>query len=248
MNDQEIELTEHLAELRKRLIYVLGCFLGFLALSFLFVEQIYNYLVKDLEFKLALLGPGDVLWIYFKLSAVSSIAFTIPVAAFHIWRFVLPALKEHEKKATFVLIPALFFLFISGISFGYFFVFPTCLSFMQTLAGNEFQPFYTSEKYFSFMLNLTVPFGVLFELPVVILFLTSIGILNPNTLRKTRKIAYFLIAVASVFLTPPDFISDILVLIPLIFLYEISISLSAFIYRKKLKKQELLDSNTSSEI
>lgn len=246
MNDKEIELTEHLAELRKRLIYVLGSFLGFLALSFLFVEQIYSYLVKDLEFKLALLGPGDVLWIYFKLAAVCSIALTIPIVAYHLWRFVLPALKEHEKRATFVLIPALFLLFIVGISFGYFFVFPTCLTFMQTLAGDDFQTFYTSEKYFSFMLNLTVPFGVLFELPVVILFLTSIGILNPNMLKKTRRISYFLITIASVFLTPPDFISDILVLIPLIFLYEISISLSAFIYRKKLKKRELLDSESLS--
>lgn len=242
MKDQEVALTVHLEELRKRLIYILASFLVFFAVSFAFVEQIYNWLVKDLEFKLALLGPGDVLWIYFKISAVCSIALTIPLAAYHVWRFVLPALQEHERKATFMLIPALFLLFILGISFGYFLVFPIVLSFMQELAGEGFQQFYTSEKYFSFLISLTVPFGILFELPVVILFLTAIGILNPQMLKKSRKIAYFVILITSVLITPPDLISDILVLVPLVLIYEVSINLSSFIYRKKLLKTETLSS------
>lgn len=240
MRDPEVALTEHLEELRKRIIYILGSFLVFFALSFAFVERIYSWLIKDLEFKLALLGPGDVLWIYFKISAVCSIALTIPLAAYHIWRFVLPALQEHERKATFMLIPALFLLFILGISFGYFLVFPIVLSFMQELAGEGFQQFYTSEKYFSFLISLTVPFGILFELPVVILFLTAIGILNPRMLKKSRKIAYFVILITSVLITPPDLISDILVLVPLVLIYEISINLSSFVYRKKLLKTESL--------
>jgi sec-independent protein translocase protein TatC len=242
MKDQEVALTVHLEELRKRLIYILGSFLVFFAVSFAFVEKIYSWLVKDLEFKLALLGPGDVLWIYFKISAVCSIALTIPLAAYHVWRFVLPALQEHERKATFMLIPALFLLFILGISFGYFLVFPIVLSFMQELAGEGFQQFYTSEKYFSFLISLTVPFGILFELPVVILFLTAIGILNPQMLKKSRKIAYFVILITSVLITPPDLISDILVLVPLVLIYEVSINLSSFIYRKKLLKTETLSS------
>ncbi|MGG4491209.1 twin-arginine translocase subunit TatC [Metabacillus idriensis] len=240
MRDPEVALTEHLEELRKRIIYILGSFLVFFALSFAFVERIYSWLGKDLEFKLALLGPGDVLWIYFKISAVCSIALTIPLAAYHVWRFVLPALQEHERKATFMLIPALFLLFILGISFGYFLVFPIVLSFMQELAGEGFQQFYTSEKYFSFLISLTVPFGILFELPVVILFLTAIGILNPQMLKKSRKIAYFVILITSVLITPPDLISDILVLVPLVLIYEISINLSSFVYRKKLLKTESL--------
>ncbi|PEZ01327.1 hypothetical protein CN326_21590 [Bacillus sp. AFS018417] len=89
---------------------------------------------------------------------------------------------------------------------------------------------------------MTVPFGILFELPVVILFLTAIGIINPQMLKKSRKIAYFVILITSVLITPPDFISDILVLVPLILIYEISITLSAFIYRKKLQKTEIFSS------
>ncbi|MFC0273343.1 twin-arginine translocase subunit TatC [Metabacillus herbersteinensis] len=239
MKDNELELIAHLSELRRRLMIVLGVFLLFFAIALAYVESIYQWLVSDLDVKLALLGPGDVFWIYFQISAVFSLAFTIPIAAYQAWKFVLPALKENERKATFMLIPSLFLLFILGISFGYFLVFPIVLSFMEGLASDGFQQFYTSEKYFSFLISLTVPFGLLFELPVVILFLTAIGLLNPRTLRKSRKLAYFCITVTSVLITPPDLVSDILVLVPLIFIYEVSISLSAYVYRKRLEQSKL---------
>jgi sec-independent protein translocase protein TatC len=236
MIDEEIELIAHLEEMRKRIIYVLCSFLLFFIFSFIFVEHVYDWLVKDLEIKLALLGPGDILWIYFKISAIFAITLTTPLTAYHVWRFVSPALQKHERRATFILIPALFILFIIGISFGYFLVFPTVLSFMQELASDGFQQIYTTEKYFSFLISLTIPFGFLFELPVIILFLTAIGILNPRTLKKFRKIAYFVITITSVLMTPPDFISDILVLVPLILIYELSISLSSFINQKRIQK------------
>ena len=85
---------------------------------------------------------------------------------------------------------------------------------------------YTAEKYFSFMVNMTVPFGVLFEMPVVVMFLTQIGVLSPKRMAKMRKLAYFVLAVTAVTITPPDIISDILVIIPLFLLYEISVTLS----------------------
>jgi sec-independent protein translocase protein TatC len=140
-----MSLIVHLEELRKRILIVLGVFLVLFAIALVFVEPIYQWLVRDLDVKLALLGPADVLWIYFQLAAVVSIAFTIPIAAFQIWKFILPALKENERKATFMLIPSLFLLFILGISFGYFLVFPIVLSFMQNLASG-FQQFYTYRK------------------------------------------------------------------------------------------------------
>lgn len=87
------------------------------------------------------------------------------------------------------------------------------------------------------MINLTLPFGFLFEIPLVVMFLTSIGIINPMILSKARKISYFLIVLTSVVITPPDFLSDFLVTVPLVVLYEISITLSKIIYRKNLKKQ-----------
>ena len=84
------------------------------------------------------------------------------------------------------------------------------------------------------MINLTVPFGFLFEMPAIIMFLTRLGIINPQRLAKSRKISYFFLIVVSVLITPPDFISDILVIVPLVLLYEFSVTLSKIVYRKKL--------------
>ncbi|WP_368503400.1 twin-arginine translocase subunit TatC [Alkalihalophilus sp. As8PL] len=232
MKKEESHLIDHLTELRKRIIITLIIFLTTLIGAFIFVKDIYEYLVKDLDGKLALLGPGDILWIYMMLAAVVAVAVTIPVAAYQIWRFVKPALKKEEQRATLLFIPSLFFLFIGGISFGYFVLFPLVLSFLLNIAGDQFQTFFTAERYFQFMLQMTLPFGFLFEMPAVVMFLTKLGIVNPKTLVKGRKYAYFLLIVLSVLITPPDFLSDVLVIIPLLVLYEISTTLSNIVYRK----------------
>ncbi|MCF6409399.1 twin-arginine translocase subunit TatC [Pseudalkalibacillus salsuginis] len=236
---QELELVDHLSELRKRILIVGAGFLAFFIIGFIFVEQIYQFLVKDLDTELALLGPTDILWIYFKIAGVVAISLTIPLAAYHTWRFVLPALEAKQRKATLMLIPALFLLFIIGLGFGYSIVFPTVLSFLQGLSNEGFQMFYTTEKYFNFLFQMTVPFGILFEMPVVVLFLTALGILNPTRLKKSRKICYFAFTVLAVVLTPPDFLSDILVLVCLVVLFEISITISTFVYKKREKKLNL---------
>jgi len=234
---QKMHLTEHLEELRKRIIYTLIALIIFLVGSFIYVQDIYKWLIRDLNHKLAVLGPSEILWVYFMISGVIAIALTIPIAAYQTWRFVKPALSEKERKTTISYIPGLFFLFIAGLSFGYFVVYPTVLKFLLSLSEGQFETIFTSEKYFKFMINLTLPFGFLFEIPLVVMFLTSIGIINPMILSKARKISYFLIVLTSVLITPPDFISDILVTVPLVVLYEISINLSKVIYRKKQKKQ-----------
>ncbi|PWW28804.1 sec-independent protein translocase protein TatC [Cytobacillus oceanisediminis] len=240
MNDQAVNVLQHFEELRKRLIIIAVTFIVFLALSFIFVKDIYEWLVKDLDFKLAVLGPSEILWVYFMLASVVAIAGAIPVAAHQIWLFVSPALTKAERKVTLSYIPALFFLFLTGISFGYFVLLPLVLNFLMALSGEMFTAFFTTEKYFKFVLHLTLPFGFLFELPVVIMFLTSLGIINPYSLQKIRKYAYFVLIVVAILVTPPDFISDILVTLPLLLLYEASVSLSKIIYSRKMKKQAAL--------
>lgn len=240
MNDQAVNVIQHFEELRKRLIIIAVTFIVFLALSFIFVKDIYEWLVKDLDFKLAVLGPSEILWVYFMLASVVAIAGAIPVAAHQIWLFVSPALTKAERKVTLSYIPALFFLFLTGISFGYFVLLQLVLNFLMALSGEMFTAFFTTEKYFKFVLHLTLPFGFLFELPVVIMFLTSLGIINPYSLQKIRKYAYFVLIVVAILVTPPDFISDILVTLPLLLLYEASVSLSKIIYSRKMKKQAAL--------
>jgi sec-independent protein translocase protein TatC len=234
----EMDFVEHLGELRKRIIITLVSFIIALICSFIFVKDIHQFLIEGLDDKLALLGPGDILWIYMMIAGVVAIAVTIPVAAYQVWGFVKPALTKDEQKVTLAFIPGLFFLFLFGIAFGYFLLFPIILSFMTSLAGDQFETFFTAEKYFRFMINITLPFGFLFEMPAVIMFLTRLGILNPTKLIKARKVSYFILIVISVLITPPDFISDILVIVPLLILYEFSITLSKIVYRKRLHSHE----------
>ncbi|MGO4886641.1 twin-arginine translocase subunit TatC [Anaerobacillus sp. MEB173] len=240
MEEKEFNLVEHLTELRTRIIVTAVVFFLTLIVAFIFVETIYAYLVQDLPTKLAILGPSDILWVYLKISSVFAIAVTIPFAAFQIWLFVRPALNNRERRVTLAYIPALFLLFILGISFGYFVLFPIIMSFLVSLAGDLFELFYTTEKYFQFMMQMTVPFGFLFEIPVIIMFLTSLGILNPYTLQKSRKYAYFILIVISILITPPDFLSDVLVIIPLILLYECSVLLSKFVYKRSKVNQTVI--------
>ncbi|WP_100405894.1 twin-arginine translocase subunit TatC [Bacillus solitudinis] len=233
MEDRNMDLVAHLGEMRKRLIIIFGFFTIFLIAGFIYVEKIYLYLVADLPIKLAILGPSDILWVYFIIAGVIAIAGTIPIAAYQVWLFVKPALSLKESKVTLAYIPSLFILFLVGLSFGYFVVFPIVLDFLMSLSGELFHTFYTTEKYFNFLLHMTLPFGFLFELPVIIMFLTSLGVLNPYKLQKMRKYAYFALIVISILITPPDFLSDILVIIPLLFLYECSVLLSKVVYRRK---------------
>ncbi|WP_428908429.1 twin-arginine translocase subunit TatC [Niallia sp. Krafla_26] len=238
MEDKELNIIDHLDELRTRLIITLAAFIIFFIVGFMFVEDIYNWFVRDLDVKLIVLGPSDILWVYFMLAAVIGVAGTIPVLATQVWLFIKPALKPIERKISLSYVPALFILFIVGLCFGYFVIFPTVMGFLIELGGEMMVTNFTAEKYFRFIFNTTIPFGVLFELPVVMMFLTSLGIINPYVLTKIRKYAYFVLIIIAIFISPPDFMSDFLVAVPLIFLYEISVSLSKIVYKRKMKKQK----------
>lgn len=234
---QEMNIMDHLTDLRKRFIIIFAVFVVSLIMCFLFVDHIYYLLAIRSGEKLAILGPTDILSIYMKLSGVGAIAVTIPVAAYQVWRFIVPALTERERKVTLMYIPALFLLFLVGISFSYFVLFPMMYSFVLGLSDGNFDLVITANDYFSFMLNVCLPFGLLFELPVIVLFLSHLGILNPHRLTKMRKPAYFMLSVISITITPPDLVSDVLVIVPLLALYEISITISRVIYRKQQKEQ-----------
>lgn len=236
--DQSMNLLDHLDEFRKRIMIVLGAFIVFFIASFVYVKDIYDWFVKDLDMQLTVLGPMDIIYVYFMLAGVIAIALTIPVIILQIWLFVKPALTKREQRLTLAYIPASLILFLTGLSFGYFVVMPLVLNFLFGLGGEMFTMMFTTDKYFSFVLRMTIPFSILFEMPLVVMFLTSLGIVTPKAMQKNRKYAFFFIVVISVLISPPDFISDVLVIIPLIFLYEVSIVLSAIVYRKKRKREQ----------
>lgn len=225
----------HMEELRKRIIIVLVSFIIAVIGAFLYAPKLFDVLAKDAGGQLTVLGPTDLLWVYFVISGVFALGVTIPIIGLQVWQFIKPALSKEERQATLAYIPALALLFAAGISFGYFVLFPMVFAFMKEMAQGQVMAMYTAERYFRFMLNLTLPFGLLFEMPVIVLFLTRLGIINPLKLAKARKLAYFILAVLSITITPPDMISDILVIVPLLILYEVSISISKYAYKKKLK-------------
>jgi sec-independent protein translocase protein TatC len=234
MENKDVHLIQHLEELRQRIIKTLFAFIVSFVGAFIFVEDIYNWLIRDLDGKLAVLGPSDILWVYMMISGVFAIAATIPVAAYQTWKFIAPALTKDESKVTLRFIPGLFILFIIGICFGYFVLFPIVLGFLMNISAGQFETMFTADKYFRFMINLILPFGFLFEMPLVVMFLTRLGILNPVRLAKTRKLSYFVLIVVSILITPPDFISDILVIVPLLVLYELSVTISKVVYKNRL--------------
>lgn len=238
--DNDMSLVSHLEELRKRIMWIVAAFLISFIVGFIFVQDIYDWFVQDLEFKLTILGPSDIIWIYFKLAGITAIAGTIPMLVFQIWLFIKPALTARERRLTLSYIPASFALFVGGLAFGYFIIFPSIFTFLMGLNDGMFDTMFTIDKYFNFMIRTTLPFSFLFELPVVVMFLTSLGILTPDKLKTMRKYAYFVLIIIAAMISPPDFIAQILVAVPLVVLYEISIVLSRFVYRKKKSKDETL--------
>ncbi|WP_101844036.1 twin-arginine translocase subunit TatC [Halobacillus sp. Marseille-P3879] len=233
--DIEMNMTDHLSELRKRIIYSIVSFVIFFIGGFVYIREIYDFLEADIPIKLSVTSPGEVVWIYFTLASIIALIGSLPMLCLQLWLFIKPALTPKEKKASLAYIPAIFLLFVAGLGFGYAVFVQLILPFLLSLNDGMFNELFTVERYFRFVFRVTIPFAILFEIPVIIMFLTSLGILNPELLTKIRKYAYFVLIIVGTMISPPDFVLQIVVAVPLILLYEISIILSRIVYRKKLR-------------
>lgn len=237
MKDRKEQTTvEHLTELRKRLIMIIIFFVGCFLLSLLWAENIYKLLTISFDKKLIVLGPNDILWIYISLASISSFSLTLPYASYHIWAFISPALEKKEARMLINYIPAIFVCFILGLLFGFFIVSPAILNVLLSIGDGLFETQLTAHNYLTFVINTTVPIAILFEFPVIVAFLTSLSIITPKFLMKNRKYAYFILIVIAVVITPADFVSDLVMSIPLILIFEISVFISKYIYKKRGEK------------
>lgn len=231
--DDKVSTLDHLTELRKRLIFSLIFFVISFLVSLIWSSNIYKFLTSNFSEKLIVLGPNDILWIYLTLAGLCAITFSIPFICYQIWAFIKPALEEKEARMLLAYIPAVFICFSVGLLFGFFFVTPAILNVLLSIGDNLFNTQLTAQNYLSFVINTTIPIAILFEFPVVVAFLTSLGILTPYFLTKNRRYAYFILIVVAVIITPADFVSDIVMSIPLILIYEVSILISKYIYKKR---------------
>ncbi|MFD1040041.1 twin-arginine translocase subunit TatC [Virgibacillus byunsanensis] len=236
--EKEMNLTGHLSELRNRLIVTAVFFLVFFIVGFIFVKDIYWFFVDDVDFKLTVISPAEIIWLHFTMAGLVAVVGIIPILALQVWLFIKPGLTPNERKASLAYIPAVFLLFIAGLVFGYYMFIQLILPFLLSLNDGMFNEMFTTEKYFRFLFRITLPFAVLFEIPIIAMFLTTLGILTPEFMRKNRKYAYLVLIIIGTIVTPPDFILQIVVALPLIFLYEISIYLSAIVYQRKQRKHK----------
>jgi sec-independent protein translocase protein TatC len=237
-----MSVYEHLGELRKRLIIVLVFFGVAMIASFFFVEPVILYLQKADEAKELTMNAfrlTDPIKIYMQFAFVIALILTAPVLLYQIWAFVSPGLYERERKVTLSYIPLSLFLFFCGVGFAYFVLFPFVVRFMQSLASDlGINQVIGINEYFEFLLQLVLPFGVLFQLPVIVMFLTRLGLITPMLLSKGRRYAYLLLLIVAAVITPPDVMSQLIVMIPLSILYEISIWISKIAYRKVLLAEQ----------
>ena len=245
LSEQEklMSLFEHIGELRKRLIAVLAILILGLVAGLLVADPAYDYLMSvepaSSLTSLHAFSLWDGIGMYMKIAFVIALIPVLPFLFYQMWAFVKPALAPPQQKATLRYVPFALLMFLAGLAFSYYVVFPLAFKFTTTVANKlDLVETYGITQYFAFMFGILIPISLLFELPILIMFLTRLGILNPMRLRKMRRLAYFILIFIGVLITPPDFVSDLLVAIPLILLYEFSVYLSMTVYRKKLKEQE----------
>lgn len=238
MQNEKMPFTQHLEELRKRLIIIFATIgVGFL-LTYFISDKIISMLQKPLGQDLIFIAPTEAFFVNLKAAFFSSIILTIPITLYQIWKFISPGLLTEEKRYTlpFVIFSTIMF-FVGGI-FAYFLIIPFGIKFLLNYGSQQIKPMLSLGNYISFTTKLILAFGFVFELPLVILFLTKLGLVTPAFLTKNRKYAVLIVVIVAAILTPPDVFTQILMAIPLIILYEAGILLSKLTYRKKKEEKE----------
>lgn len=255
MTDEKLPFTEHLSEFRKRIIVSLAALLIGFSFSFSYSEEIFDMLILPLKSKmsfsmhspfvsfipsniknpsLVFLAPAEAFWMHLKVSFVAGLILSLPVILYQFWKFISPGLLLKEKKyvGPFVVIASL--LFLVGALFCFLLVLPFAMGFLLTYKTGSMTPMLSVGNYVDFCLKFILAFGAVFELPIIIVLLTRMGLVTPKTLAKNRKYAVLAAFVVAALLTPtPDAFNQTLMAVPIMVLYEAGILVSRFFVRKR---------------
>jgi len=242
-DDEKLPFTAHLEELRNRLIV---CFvaigIGFAA-SYFFKEEIFDILMRPLKAvmktgdKVIFTGLPEAFFTYLKVSLLSGLMLAVPIILYEFWMFVAPGLYQKEKRLMTPIVLLSSFFFVGGALFGYFIVFPYGFEFFLSFSNDTIQALPSMREYLSFSAKLLIAFGLAFELPLVLTFMARLGLVSVEFLTKNRKYAILIFFAGAAMLTPPDVVTQIMMGVPLMALYELSI-LGARIFRKKPRMEE----------
>jgi sec-independent protein translocase protein TatC len=234
----EQSLIEHLVELKKHLVRILYILVVGFLLCIYFSEYIFDFIRAPILPYLS--GPGlvftapiDKFMAHIQVSFLAGVILTCPFWLYQIWLFIAPGLYQHERKIGVLFIFFGTLLFLIGVFFVYKIVFPMAFKYLLSFGGDIDKPMITIREYLGFFVTTTLLFGCAFELPLVIVVLGMLGIIDHNFLREKRRMAIMVLAILAAVITPPDAISMLAMLIPLILLYEISILIVERIAKKR---------------
>jgi sec-independent protein translocase protein TatC len=230
MRDKELTLVEHLNELRSRTIKSVVFIIACSAALYNYINIILPILTKPAG-KLVFIAPQEAFIANIKIAFFAGIFVSSPYVLYQIWQFVSVGLNPKERKYTLIFGPLSFIFFISGCAFSFFIILPLGMKFLLGFASDFVSPMITVDKYISFAGTLILAFGTVFQLPLITVFLTKVGLVTPKFLSRKRKHVIVLIFIAAAILTPPDVVTQCLMALPLLVLYELGVALSAFVYR-----------------
>jgi len=253
-------LTEHLVELRKRLLISVGAVAIAFSVCFYYSEGIFSILKMPLQniLKLSLskpyfafeptknpgvelffFEPAEALWMHFKIAFIAGFILSTPVIFYEVWKFISPGLLLKEKKYAFPFVIVTTFLFLLGALFCFIIVLPLAINFLLTYKTENMKPMLSVGKYIDFCMKFILGFGAVFELPVLLVFLTKMGLVTTEFLSKNRKYFVLIAFVIAAALTPtPDAFNQTLMAVPIILLYEVGIIASKIMGGKVKKRAE----------
>ena len=237
--EQSMSFIDHLEEFRWRLIKsILSIIIGGL-ITFFFIDNFLDLLLLPLSnvdsknpVNLQVLSVQGMFIIKWTIALVGGIIFSVPIITYQIWKFIAPGLYANEKGFVLPLVLFSFLSFTTGILFSYFILIPYCLNFFASLSGDTVLNNFSINHYFSFITWMLLGSGIVFQLPVISLLLSIIGLLTPPFMRHYRRHSIVAIFILSSFITPPDPVSMLVMALPLIILYEISIGISWLVNRR----------------
>ena len=239
-DDGRMSLGGHLSEFRSRLVVcvvvLVVAFLVCMTQARAFSELLIS---RATMFTFVYTAPTELFLVYMRLALIGALLIDIPVIIYEVWSFMKPGLLDNEKKALKVVFTFGLLLFVIGAVFAFFVILPISTRFFYGLnMGELIRPMISIESYVAYVTQIMLAFGAVFELPIVVIMLTNLGILHMDFLRKNRKIVIVAVFFLAAVITPPDVTSQILVALPMLLLFEISIFLGSSIEKRKKAKEE----------
>lgn len=231
-DEGSMSLIAHLTELRSRLIKCLLAVAVGSGVGYYFIEDIMHYLTRPVG-KLYYMQPAEAFFTYIKIAVVVGFLLALPVIFYHVWRFFLPALTRAERIVLGIVVPVSVVLFFLGLAFSFFLVFPAAILFFKGFGSAELEALFSVNRYFEFVIMFVLPFGFVFELPLIITILGKMGFISSKFLSKYARIVIFLSFVVAAVISPtPDVFTQSMIAVPMITLYGVGYLIVRYVLRK----------------